>query len=299
MTAAASRPKVAGAQGHFAHRCTLDSRGDRVIAEGRRAHDDLVLPGTAERAHQQVDRLVAAAAGEDPACWHPVEAGQPLEQRAGLRLRIAIESGVTVVARRAPRHLVGVQALERRVPGRMLVRLQLEDVRPREAENVAHDAALASSADSRTLTARACASSPSIRASVIATGPSTRKALGCGFLHGDALDEVGHAQTAERARMAAGRQHVVGAAAVVAQRLRRPRAEEYRAGVAHDAASHARGAAMLQDQVLRRVLVADFERRFEIGYDGSARGRRGDRLGDVATGQVGELVPDRLDALQR
>src|SRR3546814_6654944 len=60
-------------------------------------------------------------------------------------------------------------------------------------------------------------------------------------------------------RRAAGRQHMVGAAAIVAQRLGRPVAQEHRAGRLYAIEPCAR-LAQRQDQVLGGVAVADLER---------------------------------------
>ena len=82
-------------------------------------------------------------------------------------------------------------------------------------------------------TERACASSPSALASAIAAGASARKLLRAELQHRGALHEVEHRQARREARRARGRQHVVGAADIVADDLRRVAAEEDRAGIAH------------------------------------------------------------------
>ncbi len=97
------------------------------------------------------------------------------------------------------------------------------------------------SAARRSSTAAACASSPSSRASVAATGPSSAQPVGAEFLHRHAAREIVHRQPAVGARVAVGRQHVIGARAVVAHRLGRPVPEKHRAGVA-DRARAARAA---------------------------------------------------------
>ena len=66
--------------------------------------------------------------------------------------------------------------------------------------------------------------------------------LGPAFEDRGALHEIEHAEPGREARRARGRQHVVRAADIVADRLRRMRAEEDRAGIA-DAAGEASASA--------------------------------------------------------
>ena len=79
--------------------------------------------GAAEGARQKIDRLIAAAADEQDSGGDAVELREPLDERPGLRLRIAVQSRARFIAARAPGQLVGVQALEARLPGGMLVGL--------------------------------------------------------------------------------------------------------------------------------------------------------------------------------
>ena len=87
------------------------------------------------------------------------------------------------------------------------------------------------SSASRIATERACASSASASPSAIAAGPSAASERGVAFEQRRALHEVEHAEPGGEARRARRRQHVVGAADIVADRLGRMRAEEDRAGV--------------------------------------------------------------------
>ena len=86
---------------------------------------------------------------------------------------------------------------------------------------------------SRTATDSACAVSPSAVARSMTRRPMRRSPARRQALHGDLADEVGGRQAAADARGAGGRQHVVRADRVVAGDLRRPRADEQRAGAPH------------------------------------------------------------------
>ena len=87
------------------------------------------------------------------------------------------------------------------------------------------------------MTARACASRPSSSASVVAIGPIARKPVRRELLHGHRAQEVADAEARIAPREAVGRQHVVRAAAVVADGLGRPWPEEHRARSARRAAA--------------------------------------------------------------
>ena len=63
-------------------------------------------------------------------------------------------------------------------------------------------------------------------------GPERAQLIGAAFQDRGALHEVEHAKPGGEPRRARGRQHVVGAADIVADRFRRVGAEEDRAGVA-------------------------------------------------------------------
>ncbi len=86
------------------------------------------LPGAAEGASQEIDRLIAAASHEHGVGGDRVQVREALDQRPRLRLRVAVESGARVIVRRAPGQLVGMQPLEARLPGGVLVGLERHDV---------------------------------------------------------------------------------------------------------------------------------------------------------------------------
>ncbi len=71
----------------------------------------------------------------------------------------------------------------------------------------------------RTSAERACASSPSARASVVIAGVSFARRLAAEFLHRDHFDEVRCGKSAAQARRSGCRQHVIGAGSVIARRL--------------------------------------------------------------------------------
>src|SRR6185436_4250020 len=87
--------------------------------------------------------------------------------------RVTVQSRERAVGLGAPRQLVGVQTIEGRIPAGVRVRLERDDLGPREVQDV-HAGPLASSS-SRTFTALPCASSPSMPESVMAVGPRPRK----------------------------------------------------------------------------------------------------------------------------
>ncbi len=68
--------------------------------------------------------------------------------------------------------------------------------------------------------------------SAIAAGPERAQLIRPAFQHRGALHEVEHAEAGRKPRRARRRQHMVGAADVIADRLRRMGAEENRAGIA-------------------------------------------------------------------
>ena len=160
-----------GPQRHFDHCRALDPRGDRVHAKGGWGDQHRIAPTPRVAPGQKIDGLVASAAGEHRVGVHLVELRQPLGEFVRVRLGVAVEPCLARVQRRAPRQLVGVQAHQPRLPGGMLIGLQRQDLRPRDTGDPGHAAAPPASAARRTLTAAACASRPSSRASVIATGP--------------------------------------------------------------------------------------------------------------------------------
>ena len=92
--------------------------------------------------------------------------------------------------------------------------------------------AFAVAAPRRMATERRCASSPSARASVMAAGASACERARVELQDRGALHEVEHAEARGEAGAARRRQHVVGARHVVADHLRRVRAEEDGAGIA-------------------------------------------------------------------
>src|SRR5690606_14677088 len=153
-----------------------DARGYLVHAESRRADDHTVLLGAAEGAHDEIDAFVAAASGQNLLGCNAVNFGKMLDELGRLRFGIAIESRFALIAARRPRHLVRVQAFERRLPCSVLVGLQREDVGTRELENLVHCGSRVAGLERcarRTCTALACASKPSSVAMSIAVGPKS------------------------------------------------------------------------------------------------------------------------------
>ena len=109
---------------------------------------------------------------------HAVEGGKSLHEHRWLRFGVAVESRLRCIAGNAPRQFVGVHAGQLRLPGRMLVGIEGEDVRPRTCQHGIHRGFSVDSAARRIVTALAWASSPSRFANVWATGPSrTRPAV--------------------------------------------------------------------------------------------------------------------------
>jgi len=106
-------------QRHLANRRALDTCGHGIHAKGWRTDDDIVDARTAESAHQQVDGLIAAAAGKDLLFLHAVKGCQALGQRLRMRFRITIEPGQRPIGLRSPGQFIGVQPFERRIPTRV------------------------------------------------------------------------------------------------------------------------------------------------------------------------------------
>src|SRR2546430_9367526 len=157
----------------------------RVHPEGRRADDDGVLTRAAEGAREEIDGFVTAARGEECLGRTTVERSEALDESARLRLGIAVESVLRVIAGCAPGELVGVQAREPRLPRGVAVGLERHDVRPRPRCDPAQEVTSVSVADGsptapaardsrRRVTASAWPSRPSRPASVAAVGPSER-----------------------------------------------------------------------------------------------------------------------------
>ena len=165
-------------QRHADHARALDARRDRVHAEGGRTDQHRVAARGAERTRQQVDAFVAAAADQELLRRDAIERRQRLDQFPRLWLRIAIESGTGLVVRHPPRRFVGVQALEPRVPGRVFIGLQRQDLGAREGQRIDVHGRSPRSTASRRVTAPACASSPSRPASVAAVGPRSSRPAG-------------------------------------------------------------------------------------------------------------------------
>ena len=153
-------PGVRAFERHLDHGRALQLRGRSIHSKGRSALDDRIGSGAQIYPRQQIDRLIAAVSREQAARRHVVQRGQPFDQRGGLRLGIAIESGGGCIARRPPRSLVRVQARERGQPRRMRVRFDGEDLRPRQREQRIHGNSRPSAA-MRIETAAACPSNPS------------------------------------------------------------------------------------------------------------------------------------------
>ena len=103
-----------------------------------------------------------------------------------------------------------------------------------------------------------------LRQSDGAPGPSARRPVRRELLHRDALDEIEHREPAVGARVAVGRQNVVGARAVIAHRLRRPGAEKHRARVRVLCSASAR-LAHLEDECSGAYSFATSMARLESG----------------------------------
>ena len=114
-------------------------------------------------------------------------------------------------------------------------------------------------------TERACARKP-LRRSERDGGVGKRaQLLRAAFEDRGAFHEVEHAEAGGEARRARGRQHVVRAGHIVADRLRRMRADENRAGIA-DAPGEAVGVRRCDFQMLRRDRVDQRHRFVEIAH---------------------------------
>src|SRR5690606_13162361 len=83
--------------------------------------------------------------------------------------------------------------------------------------------------------------------------------FGAGGLHADLVLETGHTDAAVGARGTGGRQHVVGAGAVITQRFGRVVTQEYRTG-SFDLLQPVTWFAQRQDQVLGCIAVGNGER---------------------------------------
>ena len=248
----------------------LNAGVEAIHVERRRANEDLVAPGRAEAADQDVDRLAAAARHEDLALLDAVVLGELFLQHGRPRRRVDVEPALRRVAGRTPWRLVRVEPNAAGLVRPGHVRPDAAQLGACQVEQGAHRRS--PPAASRSLTAHACASSPSRRASVVAIGPDRAQAFEGQLLHGHRAQEVGDAEARVASREAVGRQHVVRAAAIVADRFRRPRPEKHRAGCRHLVEPRTR-LLDLQDQVLRRIAVRDRERRIEIVDDDDARVR--------------------------
>ena len=142
----------------------------------------------------------------------------------------------------------------------------------------------------RTSTERACAASPSARANSAATGARRAKPAARNFLHADALHKIGDRKAAARAGHAAGGQHMIGAAGVVAERLRAPVAEENASGGVDAIEQAARDAG--QSEMLGRKKIDEANGVREIARDKhrAAFGKRAAR--EIRRRQRGELAID-------
>ena len=126
---------------------------------------------------------------------------------------------------------------------------------------------------SRRSTARACASSPSARASVAAAGPRRAKLLPVAAEQRGALEEVVDGEPGGEAGGAAGRQDVVRPADIVADHLGRVGPEEDRAGVPDLPGQRLRPRAD-QLEMLRRQRIDQLGRLLDPPDHGSRRHRR-------------------------
>ena len=176
----------------------------------------------------------------------------------GLRLRIAIESGARVDRRlraTASRWRAGVRA---RVPGGVLIRLA---ARRCPDARVARMPLMAAPPQRARRAAPAphwrAHRAPSSRASVTAVGPSARRPVGasasCTVMR---FTKVEQRQAAVGARVAVGRQHVIGAASSSRPWSPASRRRGTPSRRCAPCGSQLRGVAHLEDQVLGCVFVA-------------------------------------------
>ena len=189
-----------------------------------------VLARLDERIHQQAQRVVHAV-GEQ----HLRGSHAEMLRQAALRC-LVLRIDAQLLGRHAP------QRAQRcgRAADRVLVEIEAQlaraaffrrDVRRQALHDRAHGnrrraAARASLSHRRTSTARLCATRPSACASAETTGARLCRPARVSCCTRGAAHEVPRRKPAARARAAAGRQHVIGAAGVVADALRRPRTDE-------------------------------------------------------------------------
>ena len=181
-----------------------------------------------------------------------------------MRLRIAIQSRHAGIARRAPGQLVGMQPHQARFPARMLVGSEGDGcpAAPDRAVAASRLCALRRAPAAAVPPPRHARPGPRACASIAAVGPSRRRPSRRQFLHRDPAGEIVDRQAAVGARIAIGRQHVVGARTVIAHRLRATnhrgtpsrRCARARAGawLAHLRGSDARARTLADLDALRR-----------------------------------------------
>ena len=160
---------VAIAQRHLDHARAVQPRAHRVHAERRRRDQRPRRARAADRAHQQVDGLVAAAAGQQLRRLAAVQLGQCRAQRRRLRIRIAAQAGVGIGSVR-PRRLVGIEpdASVECFAARRAVAGEIAQVFAHQVDDACSCGQLLQRA---ARTARRCASRPSAVASSTAHGP--------------------------------------------------------------------------------------------------------------------------------
>ena len=130
MTASASRLEAVAQQRHLDARRRPGSA--RRPCRSRTSAGVMTTLSSPARQNARASRSIASSLPRPTSTWlrrHAVELRHALDERLRLRFGIAVEARARVVALRPPRHFVRVHALERRVPGRVLVRLQLHGCR--------------------------------------------------------------------------------------------------------------------------------------------------------------------------
>ncbi|CRR24236.1 hypothetical protein PAERUG_E15_London_28_01_14_08446 [Pseudomonas aeruginosa] len=158
-------------QRHFNQCGTLQARADGVHAEHRRRDQHAIATRHAQRAYQQINGLVAAAADQQLLRRHAVQRRQAFAQRQRLRLRIA-PAAASRIGRIGPGRLVGVQpdlALHRRTACRAVAGERLQ-IRAYQRQHILDSRAHAATS-MRNATARSWASRPSALAMMRAQPP--------------------------------------------------------------------------------------------------------------------------------
>ena len=291
MLSVSSAKFLLGEQRYAHDAGVLDTGVQSIHVERRRTDENPVAARVAEAADQHVDCFAAAARDEYLSLLDAVVVGElRLQDRRPWR-RIDVQPALGVVAGRAPRRFVGVQADAAGLVRAGHVRPDAAQLRARKIEHRAH--ARSPQTASRSFTAHACASRPSRPASVVAIGPIARKPSMLSSCTVIEREEIRDAEARVTAREPVCGQHVVRAAAVVADGLGRPRPEEHGARRLDLIQPSAR-LRDLQDQVLRRIAVRHRERGIEIVDDEHARVRER-AFDELAAREPCLLYVDRCD----